>query len=208
MKVAVITDDRMKEELLAQGIQEGVEVAWLTEPVVVDGAAAYIDLLFTGDANRIAKLEQLQTGTVIINYVAGTLNDLPGNFVRFNGWHSFLKRNIAEAACDNEAVKGSAAEIFACFGRSVEWVPDSPGFIAARVVSMIINEAYLVLEEAVSSKEEIDTAMKLGTNYPYGPFEWGGVIGLANVHSLLMKLAETDPRYNPSALLQQEVLAL
>ena len=49
--------------------------------------------------------------------------------------------------------------------------PDIPGFISARVVSMIINEAYFALEEEVSSKEEIDTAMKLGTNYPYGPFD-------------------------------------
>jgi 3-hydroxyacyl-CoA dehydrogenase len=43
---------------------------------------------------------------------------------------------------------------------------------------MIINEAYFALEDNVSTKAETDIAMKLGTNYPYGPFEWGQLIGL------------------------------
>ena len=69
---------------------------------------------------------------------------------------------------------------------------------------MIINEAYFTLEEKVSTKEEIDTAMKLGTNYPYGPFEWGQKIGLKKVNELLTTLAETNSRYTPAALLQKE----
>src|ERR1700710_2457559 len=47
-----------------------------------------------------------------------------------------------------------------------------------RVVAMIINEAYYALDAGVSSKESIDLAMKLGTGYPYGPFEWADRIGL------------------------------
>ncbi len=45
-------------------------------------------------------------------------------------------------------------------------------------MAMIINEAWHALAEEVSTKNEIDTAMKLGTNYPYGPFEWAEKIGL------------------------------
>ena len=63
-------------------------------------------------------------------------------------------------------------------GRQYQLVPDVPGMIAARTVSMIINEAYYTLEEEISSAEEIDIAMKLGTNYPYGPFEWARQIGI------------------------------
>ena len=70
---------------------------------------------------------------------------------------------------------------------------------------MIINEAYFALGEGVSSKEEIDTAMKLGTNYPMGPFEWGINIGLKNVSGLLSALAEINPRYTPAELLKQEI---
>ncbi len=79
--------------------------------------------------------------------------------------------------------------MLAHFGRRVEWLPDEPGFVTPRVISMIINEAYFAFAEGVSTPEEIDTAMKLGTNYPYGPIEWGNRIGLQNVVRLLKKLA-------------------
>ena len=84
------------------------------------------------------------------------------------------------------------------------WVGDDYGFIAARIISMIINEAYFALEENVSTKEQIDVAMKLGTNYPYGPFEWSKKIGLINILNLLQKLAQGDPRYTVCALLVHE----
>jgi 3-hydroxybutyryl-CoA dehydrogenase len=82
-----------------------------------------------------------------------------------------------------------------------------PGFITARVIAMIINEAWFALEEGVSTKEEIDTAMKLGTNYPYGPFEWGKEIGLKNIHALLDKLSKLNPRYSPAELMTKLLIA-
>ena len=103
--------------------------------------------------------------------------------------------------------KKAAEKIFSCFNKSTEWVPDIPGFITPRVISMIINEAWFTLDEKVSTKEEIDTAMKLGTNYPYGPFEWGTRIGLKNVYELLTMLSKINSRYTPSSLLQKEALA-
>ena len=69
---------------------------------------------------------------------------------------------------------------------------------------MIINEAYFAVEDNVSSKTEIDTAMKLGTNYPHGPFEWAGLIGNKNILALLQQLYVTDRRYKPSELLIKE----
>jgi 3-hydroxybutyryl-CoA dehydrogenase len=84
-------------------------------------------------------------------------------------------------------------------------VSDEPGFIAARVIAMIINEAYLALEEHVSTKEEINTAMKLGTNYPFGPFEWAVAIGTSNILNLLERLNRESNRYKPAAALVNEV---
>jgi len=80
-------------------------------------------------------------------------------------------------------------------------VEDEPGLISARIIAMIINEAYFANAENVSTEKEIDTAMKLGTNYPYGPFEWADKIGVKNIYVLLEKLSINDPRYHPSALL-------
>ena len=76
--------------------------------------------------------------------------------------------------------------------------------IAARVIAMVVNEAYFALGDGVSTKSSIDTAMKLGTNYPYGPFEWSEKIGLKKIYALLNKLNETDSRYIPAPNLQKE----
>jgi 3-hydroxybutyryl-CoA dehydrogenase len=58
------------------------------------------------------------------------------------------------------------------------------------------------LEEGVSTKEEINTAMKLGTNYPFGPFEWGEQIGISEVKALLEKLTTVNARYQPAKAMQ------
>ena len=205
MKIVVITNDSLKEELLVQGLQDTVQIDWHNEIEPVPGADGYIDLLFIHSAERIDKLKKLQPTPVYVNSVIDTLDELPTGFIRFNGWNSFVKRQLVEIA-GMEENKVAAEKIFSCFGKITEWVPDVPGFITARVISTIINEAYFTLEEKVSTKEEIDIAMKLGTNYPYGPFEWGQKIGLKNVYSLLSKLAETNSRYTPSSLLQKEAL--
>jgi len=78
--------------------------------------------------------------------------------------------------------------------------------ISDRVIYMIINEAYFALEEKVSSKDEIDIAMKLGTGYPFGPFEWAAKIGILKIYETLSHLSETDERYTPAALLKEEAL--
>jgi 3-hydroxybutyryl-CoA dehydrogenase len=67
---------------------------------------------------------------------------------------------------------------------------------------MIINEAFFALGENVSTKEEIDLAMKSGTNYPYGPFEWSEKIGVENILNLLKKLSEKEERYFPAPTLK------
>ena len=140
---------------------------------------------------------------VFINSVTTTLAELNAgkNVYRINGWLSFLDRQTWEVA---GSVTEETIAILHHLNIAVNHVPDETGLIAARVISMIINEGYFAVEESVSSKEEIDTAMKLGTNYPYGPFEWAQKIGLKHILQLLQKLAEKDERYTPSALLIKE----
>jgi 3-hydroxybutyryl-CoA dehydrogenase len=214
MKIAVITDNALKEEWLAQGMQNSVLTEWLSQPIAVEGADCYIDMLFQPDAERINKLQKLSTGSsgqpaiIIVNSVITTLNNLPENFIRINGWPTFLKRPVVESSSGRDDLKTTAGKIFDAFNKTVDWVPDLPGFITARVISMIINEAYFTLDEKVSSKKEIDIAMKLGTNYPYGPFEWSEKIGLKKVYELLITLSIHNSRYEPAALLKKEALLL
>jgi 3-hydroxybutyryl-CoA dehydrogenase len=46
--------------------------------------------------------------------------------------------------------------------------------------------------------------MKLGTSYPYGPFEWSTKIGLTRIYELLTELSSEDKRYTPAPLLEEE----
>jgi 3-hydroxybutyryl-CoA dehydrogenase len=137
------------------------------------------------------------TGLVIINGVEDTLAETNSSFVRINGWPTFLKSPIIEASSLIDDNKAKAEEIFFLFNKKLEWLPDEIGFITPRVVSMIINEAFIAWKEGVSTKEEIDTAMKLGTNYPYGPFEWAEKIDVEKIKSLLEKLSHYQERYKP-----------
>lgn len=206
MRIAVVTDAESKAAWLTGGLREGAEVVWLDEPALVSGADVYIDLLYSIFPQRAEEWAIAANSLIVINDVPRNNAALPLSFVRLNGWPTFLQRPLAEVACRDEALKEKAEAALAVFNRRAEWVPDVPGFVSARVISTIINEAYFSLEEQVSTKEEIDTAMKLGTNYPYGPFEWAQKIGLQNICQLLDGLAVTNARYLPAALLKKESL--
>jgi 3-hydroxybutyryl-CoA dehydrogenase len=129
----------------------------------------------------------------------------PLNFSRINGWPGFLQRETWEVASNNKVMAG---KVFESLNWNIVFVKDEPGLVATRIISMIINEAYFVLEEGVSTIDEIDLAMKLGTNYPYGPFEWQNKIGLQNIYHLLKTLSVEDKRYSVSALLEKTYFEL
>ena len=139
--------------------------------------------------------------TILINAVPETLsaNHLPANIVRMNGWRSFISRTTWEIAGN---INQNLSDALIKIGKKILHVKDEPGFIAGRVLAMIINEAWFTKEENISSEKEIDIAMKLGTGYPYGPFEWTSIIGAKHIVNLLNKLAETDTRYIPCELLK------
>ncbi len=204
MRLTVICDEFLKEELLAHGTPEGTHITWISQLLMIDQTDCYIDLLFQNNEQRIVALQQLNAALIIVNDVNGK-KTLPENFVRINGWPGFLKRRIIEASMKDNDVKTKTEKIFSCFNRNVGWIPDQPGFITARVVAMIINEAFFALGENVSTRADIDTAMKTGTNYPYGPFEWCELIGPSKVFDLLETMKASNIRYEPAPLLRKEV---
>ena len=78
------------------------------------------------------------------------------------------------------------------------------GAIEARILAAIVNEAASAVAEGVATPEAIDTAMRLGTNYPHGPLAWGERLGLASVVGTLDALhaAVPDGRYRVTPLLR------
>jgi 3-hydroxybutyryl-CoA dehydrogenase len=210
MRVLLLANDELKEELFAHPVSEKIELKWITGPnefMPDQSIDACIDLLFENTNERITWLKSLQAPLIIINSVVVPLHQIQEHFIRINGWSTFLKRPVVEAAAISWPLRPKTEELLTCFGRTVEWIPDITGFITPRIVASIINEAFFTLEENVTTEAEVDTAMKLGTNYPFGPFEWGKKIGLHNIYSLLATLSREKNRYTPSLLLKQTALA-
>ena len=193
MKVGVLANDAQKEELLLKQNPASIVFDFKNsiEELISESEADALFILREDIVNN--KLPHIPK-PVFINSVMATLKELnaPKNVYRINGWATFIKRGLWEIASEDEQ---GLEQVMGALQYQYTSVKDEPGFVAARVISMIINEAYFALEENVSTKEEIDIAMKLGTNYPYGPFEWAEKIGISNIKALLNKLSETDSRY-------------
>ncbi|MGI6902335.1 MULTISPECIES: 3-hydroxyacyl-CoA dehydrogenase PaaH [Leclercia] len=115
---------------------------------------------------------------------------------------------IAAAASNPTAATRKAVRYFQQQGKRVLQVADYPGLLIWRTVAMIINEALDALQKGVASEEDIDTAMRLGVNYPRGPLAWGEQLGWQRLLCLLENLQRHygEERYRPSSLLRQRAL--
>lgn len=196
MKILVCGPELSRKEII-DGIPEGSQEVDLIEKWEDSIALGRYDGVFLLGNDKIHAETFISETPVFVNEVMATLEEIKAssNVIRINGWPGFLKRKVWEAAGNvNERARYAAAAI----GKELISVKDTPGLVAATVVCMVINEAFFALQEGLSSKDEIDIAMKEATNYPYGPFEWGAKIGWQNVYGLLQKLSENDNKYTPS----------
>lgn len=201
MHLLVLADEELKEEFLQKKVINDCKITAITK--VPEAKKIDADAIFILNEIDFTELSDITSTPVFINSTIITLKDLnlPENFTRFTGWPTLLQRETLEIATNN--VRNT--DIL----KKLQWnyitVADEPGFVSARTIAMIINEAYYALGDNVSTKDEIDLAMKLGTNYPYGPFEWSVKIGLQNISSLLIKLSKKDNRYIVAPLIESEL---
>ncbi len=130
-------------------------------------------------------------------------------FFGFNGFPTFINRSVLECTLSKPDQKELLSQVCEKLGTQYEIVDDRVGMVTPRVIFMIINEAYYTVQEGTAAKEDIDLGMKLGTNYPYGPFEWCELIGKNNVVELLEAIYEDtkEERYKICPLLKKEYLA-
>lgn len=88
-------------------------------------------------------------------------------------------------------------------------VNEAPGFVVNRILIPLVNEGIGILADGIATKEEIDTAMKLGANHPMGPLELGDLIGLDVCLAIMEVLYHEfgDSKYRPHPLLRKMVRA-
>lgn len=203
MNIAVLASEAQQAELQQYAVLPEVEWRWCgsVRTLVATSADVYMDLLYTPDPERNAAFAMREDKLVLINSVIHTCSETDARFVRINGWPGMLSRPILELASNDAALLQPVDALMKALNRQYRMVPDIAGMVTPRVLSMIINEAFFTWSAGVSSKEEIDTAMKLGTGYPHGPFEWGEQIGYEQIARLLLTLSGKEPRYQPAPAL-------
>lgn len=93
-------------------------------------------------------------------------------------------------------------------GKETVVVNEFPGFVTSRISTLVGNEAFYMLQEGIGTPEEIDKAIKLGLNFPMGPFELVDLVGLdARLNNLKYLHEKLGEKYRPAPLLEQYVKA-
>ena len=134
---------------------------------------------------------------------------------RFVGIHFFnpvpmmALVEVVKGAATSDATLAAARSYAEAVGKTPITVKDSPGFVVNRILFPMINEAALAFAEGVASAEDIDTGMRLGTNWPMGPLALADLVGLDTTTAVLETFArETgDAKYRPAAVLGELVAA-
>ncbi|MEI7977380.1 MAG: 3-hydroxyacyl-CoA dehydrogenase family protein [Bacteroidota bacterium] len=125
-----------------------------------------------------------------------------------NAIDTFINRSLIEVSIYNNANLILLENTLNALKCEFKIVNDRVGMVTPRVVCMIINEACFTLQEGTANMNDIDISMKLGTNYPFGPFEWADKIGVKNVYEVLesLYLDTHDERYKVCPLLKNNYL--
>jgi 3-hydroxybutyryl-CoA dehydrogenase len=114
---------------------------------------------------------------------------------------------VIKGLATDEATHSATNALAEGMGKTTVQAEDYPGFIVNRVLMPYINEAVYTFMEGVGTVEDIDTAMKLGTNVPMGPLTLADFIGLDTCLAIMEVLHSGmgDSKYRPCPLLRKYV---
>lgn len=201
--------EELKHKLLA-----GVELVEINDTNLqsIDFAPFQIIFDLSFDSNNLNYYAPLKEKVVIVGAIKTQLAKVVSSYtgkvecvlVGMNTLPGFINRSLAEVSLFNSNHTSALNAAMQQLGWQYKLVGDRVGMITPRIVFMIINEACYTLQEGTASMKDIDVSMKLGTNYPFGPFEWADKIGIKHVYETLEALYQDthDERYKICPLLK------
>lgn len=221
--LAVIGRSPLAEELVGLGKEKGWDAKLYPDAQAVPASASLVIDTLLGEEEKKQNLKKLDSvlpaSSVVLTSSLGfpvtqiaSWGKRPERVVGFATFYPVAEKKVIELSLGLRTEESAAQEVegfFRSLGKETVRVRDGAGLVFPRIVSLIINEASRSFDEGVAEAEEIDTAMRLGVNYPSGPLRWADRVGLDEVLAVLEGLQrETgDDRYRPSPLIKKMVLA-
>lgn len=114
-------------------------------------------------------------------------------------------RTLMATPATREEIKRAAYYLFSRDEVPVVMIRESAGFVAQRVLAIIVNIGCDMAQQRIATPADIDRAVTLGLGYPFGPLAWGDALGASRVLTILSNLhqAYQDPRYRVSPWLSR-----
>ena len=182
--------------------------------VIVEAAPERLEVkrsLFTEieSVARPTALLATNTSSLPITSIASALKE-PGRLVGIHFFNPVLQMDLVEVIpgyLTPPEIVERARQFATALGKTVVLSKDTPGFVTTRALAVLLNEAVWMLYEGTATKEEIDTAYKLGFHHPMGPFELADLVGIDTALSILDVLWEGfhDPKYRACPMLRSMV---
>jgi 3-hydroxybutyryl-CoA dehydrogenase len=221
MNILVVGDPKNQEEIIAKFGEKHKIICFNDLTEITKEAFFEADLVFdffiAEEPEALEFYEQRPDLTLFTNMAMSCFGNLEiyqhktqNTVFGFNGLPTFINRSVLECTLQNEQEKEKLNLLCGKLETDFEIVQDRVGMVTPRIICMIINEAYYTLQEGTAEKEDIDLGMKLGTNYPFGPFEWSEKIGIAKVYELLEAVYDDtkEERYKICPRMKKQYLAL
>jgi 3-hydroxybutyryl-CoA dehydrogenase len=186
-------------------------------PKHADAISTAIDVVFDFDLkNNPTRLDKYKKSSAkifvdtseisLIHLLSKVGHEMQCALFGFCGMPTLFNRTHLEISLSRKNDEDQLKDVCKNLNTDFLIVEDKTGLVTPRIICMLINEAYFTVEEQIASRADIDEAMKLGTNYPFGPFEWSKKIGIKKICDILEAVHKetNDERYKICSLLKAE----
>lgn len=221
MKNVLITGDperaaSLRKRFMQSGTTWNIEISDGDEDEDYADFDVLFDVNLDDDPEQLKHYLSLREKPVFVSALKLSLSEavyISGEKVKcklygFNAVEAFMDDKLWELSLYRRFERDDAEQLLQQLGIAAEIVEDRVGLVKMRVIAAIINEACWTLQEGTASAEDIDRAMQLGTNYPFGPLAWCDHLGISAVFETLAALYEDtkDERYRICPLLKRKYL--